>query len=882
MNRARAMTARLGKIGLAIASIGAASSAAQAQSSASDYTSATRYDAVGRTVGTIAPDPDGTGPLKHAATRTTYDAAGRPIKVETGELSVWKSETVVPSAWGADFTVFTTAETTYDAMGRKLTDIVKGSDGVAIGLTQYSYDSVGRLECAAVRMNPAVYGSLPADACTLGTEGSDGPDRITKTIYDAAGQVLQVRKAVGTSVEIADVTYSYTTNGQIEHVVDANGNKAKMEYDGHDRQTKWIFPSKTGPSSFNKATPASALSSAGAINTADYEEYAYDDNGNRTSLRKRDGSTLTYTYDNLNRITVKTVPSRAGLSSTHTRNVYYSYDLRSLQTAIRFDSASGDGSISVYDGFGRMISVTDTMDGANRALSYQYDDNGNRTRITHPDNRYWQIEYDGLNRADRLLQTTTEIGRMSYTSRGLVEKREYPYNQFNTVTTPAYDSAGRTTSLAHDLRNTAHDITFGYDYIASGQLSHVSRNNETYTWDGHVDLTRTYTTNGLNQYESAGPASFCYDANGNLTADGGSVYLYDIENRLVEKRSQGTGNTNCASLSYAGALDAKLSYDPLGRLYKYEGYASGLPTTHLRFLYDGDAMVAEYNASGTMLRRYVHGTNADADDPLIEYDGATTIAGKRRFLLANHQGSIIAVTGYTGNLLHANTYDEYGINGSTNDGRFQYTGQAWLPELGMYYYKARIYSPTLGRFLQTDPIGYEDQVNLYAYVANDPINNVDPTGTTVLCTNNYCKEVAKEVASGIFEFFVGDTLTEVKQVLDNPTVQTAAAVACGLAKPCKLVKKAAEPVIKKLPKPPWGKGSVPKEKRAKPRSFTAKEREAKRAEQGGKCGNACGRDIDASNSQGHHIKRHSDGGTTTSDNHAEVCLKCHKEIHSPD
>ena len=240
-----------------------------------------------------------------------------------------------------------------------------------------------------------------------------------------------------------------------------------------------------------------------------------------------------------------------------------------------------------------------------------------------------------------------------------------------------------------------------------------------------------------------------YDLNGNLVCMSGPVacaargddFIYSAENQLLR----------------AYGPDADYSYDPAARRVRKD--VAGVVTD---FLHAGAMEIAEYGASGTLLRRYIPGPGVDQRIAMIECGaggGAAACAPggagvATRYYFADRQGNVLALANQDGTLAQQFFYTPFGVElvGNAGENPFRYTGRRFDPETGLYYYRARYYDADLGRFLQVDPVGYADQWNLYAYVGNNPLNATDPSGMQsidMVGVEHYLRAIAIVESDGV-------------------------------------------------------------------------------------------------------------------------------------
>lgn len=502
---------------------------------------------------------------------------------------------------------------------------------------------------------------------------TDAASRLTEFLYDDASRPWKVIDAASNVEQLA----SYTDNGLKASVTDASGNVTELEYDGHDRLKKRIFDDAT------------------------YEQMTYDANGNVLTFRTRGGNTISFTYDVLNRM-VSRAPQGQGTVSME-------YDLAGRLKKASKPTVSGDPSTGnfeyFFDSAGRMTKEK-YPDG--KEVQLQLDDNGNVTRLTYPDGYYVDRVYDELNRLSAVKLNGATSSALAFTYDKLSRRTRLTCIN-GVVTDYDYELDNDLSLLSQSFVGSSVDFEYGYNSVH--ELTGQDVDNAAFMWHPAAGGTKSYgTANGVNQYPSVGGSTYSYNNAGALTGDGVWTFGYDTENHLVSAVKTG--------------LSASYVYDPQHRqIQKTVG------SVKTRFIYSQLQMIAQYDGvSGNLVDRFVYGL--DMDEPLIRVDAS----GNVTYLHHDKMGSIVAITNASGVVQNTYAYSPFGESASMSGTLFGYTGQRYDAETGLYYYKHRIYSPYLGRFLQPDPIGYTDGLNLYAYVHNSPFVFTDPLGLAADCS----------------------------------------------------------------------------------------------------------------------------------------------------
>ncbi|MBQ7650443.1 MAG: hypothetical protein IJS15_05750, partial [Victivallales bacterium] len=596
----------------------------------------------------------------------------------------------------------TTQDYAYDTWGRVATASVNGTEQTI----EVCRDAIGVFRVIDADGAEATSYSGPYGETLLAVDPLGGQTRMS---YDQdTRQMLSIQTPEGKKISMqydADQNVNRLLNpagfatefthtpafGSLRSFTDANGQSVKYTHDKFDRQTAITY--QDGSS----------------------EHWTYDERGDAVAWTNRRGQTVSCEYDGEGRLIEKRWSDGRVFS--------YTYNILGNLTKVS-DTVTGDITVE-YDSHEWVTRVTYPQ---NRWFAFTRDAIGRVVKRTAFDGHVLCTEYDELGRAYRWTDGAGDLYRQNIYD-DTVGRLVRANHGNGTYTTYAYDMAGRVTAIEHHQPNGTVFAFFRYTYNADGQRVAMTTKDgvHRYAYDAAGQLLAAtypdgssdefafdpvgnriaangvaYAKNSLNQYTRAGDDSFEYDADGNLTAwttaEGVTRYEYDILNRLVRVVRPDASEWSCV-------------YDAVGN------------------------RISVTDGGKTRETLYLGGVYADFEDGVeTRYLGSIVERGDTtRYWHADGLSSVRAITDANGALVGTQDYGVAGnlvaSTGETTEFGFVGLGDVRLDSTRLLFMKNRYYSPTLGRFIQSDPIGIEaGDVNYMRYCYNDSVNFIDENG----------------------------------------------------------------------------------------------------------------------------------------------------------
>ncbi|WP_199885609.1 RHS repeat-associated core domain-containing protein [Streptomyces sp. CB00455] len=588
-------------------------------------------------------------------------------------------------------------------------------------------------------------------------------------------------------------TYTYNGAGNLTEATDANASTAKVDYNSDGTVKTSTDPGNTTSTTYNYDNSTHQVTSVDpAGGTLKAKSYTYDAYGRPATAKDGRGITRTFTYDDGDRI------GKVDYSDS-TPDVSYTYDAFG-RVKTRTD-ASGTTTYG-YDDLGRLTSRTATSGGG--TLAYRYDKNGNQVALTDARGTT-AYTYDNANKLTQVTtntpSTSTKIG-FSYDDRGRRTDTYYGTNDARTLFKARvhqdYDKSGRINRVwadqgPADTPTRQFDTTYcraigtpGTCSTAKGDdrsLLQWSKDNLTgkttsYSYDSGNRLTKVATSGGGKTY------TYTYDARGNrkTSTDGTTTQnlAYDAANQITTPGYTYDGQGN---LTTTPALSAA-TFDAAGRMTTAKtGNGTG------SYTYAGtnaNELVHQTTDKGESVD-YVHGRTDQYGLPVIEqvklstgtayieHDPTTgqplalrTTNGYEAYYIVDGLGNPVQFINQSTVQSGVYEYDPYGAAQTVKSGTaatenpYRFVGGTYDRTTGYLKYGQRWYDPTTGRFTTQDPMTFlanPAQGNRYAYAGDDPINNIDPSGRSIIDTLLLAKdliELGTDAANGDGEALEGD------------------------------------------------------------------------------------------------------------------------------